>query len=78
MISTFLSLLITKTNINGILNRGKMFIFSKNQFKNFIGLPDDWLTIDKKVKNIFGLIVNLNILGFRYWCWRRRSNIHFI
>uniref|UniRef100_A0A915D2H9 Methyltransferase-like protein 9 n=1 Tax=Ditylenchus dipsaci TaxID=166011 RepID=A0A915D2H9_9BILA len=47
--STLLTCLITQTSINGVLNRGGMFIFSRNHFRNFVGLPDDWSPMGKKV-----------------------------
>ncbi|KAI1730961.1 DREV methyltransferase domain-containing protein [Ditylenchus destructor] len=52
MASAFLSFLITKTSINGLLNRGSMFLFSRNHFRNFIGLPDDWSPVGKKVLDL--------------------------
>lgn len=49
MFSMFLSRIMSKTSMNGLLNRGEMYIFSRSQIKNFLGLPDDWSPTDKKV-----------------------------
>lgn len=32
----------SQTDINGMLNRGSMFVFSKNQFTTMLKVPDDW------------------------------------
>ncbi|KAH7719591.1 DREV methyltransferase [Aphelenchoides avenae] len=50
--ASVLSLALTKTSINGILNRGGMFVFSHDQLKGFLGLPDDWSPIDKAVLDL--------------------------
>lgn len=47
-----LSLFTTKTNINGILNRGHMHIFSTSQLQKFMDLPSDWNSIDKSVLDL--------------------------
>ncbi|VDK47118.1 unnamed protein product [Anisakis simplex] len=40
--SAVLSMMMSKTSINGVLNRGGMFIFSTQQFHEFMRIPDDW------------------------------------
>uniref|UniRef100_A0A0K0F504 Methyltransferase-like protein 9 (inferred by orthology to a human protein) n=1 Tax=Strongyloides venezuelensis TaxID=75913 RepID=A0A0K0F504_STRVS len=48
----FLSFFTTKTNINGILNRGHMHIFSTSQLRNFMDLPPDWNSLDKTILDL--------------------------
>uniref|UniRef100_A0A1I7YX74 Methyltransferase-like protein 9 n=1 Tax=Steinernema glaseri TaxID=37863 RepID=A0A1I7YX74_9BILA len=50
--STFLSIFMTKTNINGFLNRGGMFLFSREQMKDFLDIPDDWIKADKMILDL--------------------------
>ncbi|KAK0407445.1 hypothetical protein QR680_019199 [Steinernema hermaphroditum] len=50
--STFLSIFMTKTNINGVLNRGGMFLFSRDQMKEFLDIPDDWIKSDKMLLDL--------------------------
>ncbi|TKR82392.1 hypothetical protein L596_016125 [Steinernema carpocapsae] len=50
--STFLSIFMSKTNINGFLNRGGMFMFSRHQFKEFLDFPDDWIAGDKLILDL--------------------------
>ncbi|KAH7701793.1 DREV methyltransferase, partial [Aphelenchoides avenae] len=69
--ASILSLALTKTSINGILNRGGMFVFSHDQLKGFLGLPDDWSPIDKAVSvakdsRMTSLLIGAR-LGSRRW-----------
>ncbi|KHN84562.1 Methyltransferase-like protein 9 [Toxocara canis] len=40
--SAILSLVMTKTSINGVLDRGGMFVFSTSQFREFMQIPPEW------------------------------------
>ncbi|CAI4223477.1 unnamed protein product [Auanema sp. JU1783] len=37
-----LSTIFSKTSINGVLNRGGMFLFSTNQLNEFLGVTNEW------------------------------------
>uniref|UniRef100_A0A0N4UF00 HSF_DOMAIN domain-containing protein n=1 Tax=Dracunculus medinensis TaxID=318479 RepID=A0A0N4UF00_DRAME len=47
LLTSFLSFFMTKTSINGVLNRGRMFIFSSQNFRNFLQIPHNWIAADK-------------------------------
>lgn len=49
LFSSLLSLVMTKTSINGLLNRGSMHLFSLNQLREFLDFPVDWISRDKRV-----------------------------
>ncbi|MFH4976282.1 hypothetical protein AB6A40_002991 [Gnathostoma spinigerum] len=49
VVSAFLSMFLSKTSVNGLLGRGGMFIFSTEQFRNFMQIPHDWISADKKM-----------------------------
>ncbi|GAB6030663.1 hypothetical protein CHUAL_007519 [Chamberlinius hualienensis] len=40
--ATMLGLFMTKTSINGLLNRGSMFVFSDKQFESLLGIGESW------------------------------------
>uniref|UniRef100_A0A914LUJ5 Methyltransferase-like protein 9 n=1 Tax=Meloidogyne incognita TaxID=6306 RepID=A0A914LUJ5_MELIC len=50
--ASILSLFFTKTNINGILGRGNMFLFSHNFLQKFLNFPPDWNSSDKRLIDI--------------------------
>ncbi|GMT34101.1 hypothetical protein PFISCL1PPCAC_25398 [Pristionchus fissidentatus] len=50
--STLLSLLFTKTNINGLLGRGGMFLFSAGHIKDFLELPVEWTPKGNKLLDL--------------------------
>uniref|UniRef100_A0A914ZNV8 DREV methyltransferase n=1 Tax=Parascaris univalens TaxID=6257 RepID=A0A914ZNV8_PARUN len=50
--SAILSLVLTKTSINGILGRGGMFIFSTDQFREFMQMPSNWNEFDKYMLDV--------------------------
>ncbi|CAJ0576539.1 unnamed protein product, partial [Mesorhabditis spiculigera] len=50
--STLLSLFVTKTSSNGLLNRGGMHIFSSEQLREFLGLPVEWNRRGKAVLDL--------------------------
>lgn len=50
--STLLSFIFSKTSINGILGRGGMFIFSNEQFRDFLNLPAEWDRRDKRLLDL--------------------------
>lgn len=52
VMATLLSIVFTKTSINGLLGRGGMFIFSHVHLRTFLGLPDDWSPIDKHLIDV--------------------------
>lgn len=52
LVTSFLSVLLTKTSINGILFRGGMHLFSLNQLQEFLEISDEWISHDKMV-NVF-------------------------
>uniref|UniRef100_A0A914WKH3 Uncharacterized protein n=1 Tax=Plectus sambesii TaxID=2011161 RepID=A0A914WKH3_9BILA len=45
----FLQTFITKTSINGVLDRGGMYLFSPQHFQQLLDLPPDWIAADKKM-----------------------------
>uniref|UniRef100_A0A0N4Z1L9 Methyltransferase-like protein 9 n=1 Tax=Parastrongyloides trichosuri TaxID=131310 RepID=A0A0N4Z1L9_PARTI len=47
-----LSIFTTKTNINGILDRGRMHVFSTGQLYDFLQLPNDWDSSQKTVLDL--------------------------
>ncbi|KAF8382222.1 hypothetical protein PRIPAC_71364, partial [Pristionchus pacificus] len=50
--STVLSLIFTKTNINGLLGRGGMFLFSTDHIANFLDLPAEWTSKGHKMLDL--------------------------
>ncbi|EYC44980.1 hypothetical protein Y032_0443g1551 [Ancylostoma ceylanicum] len=50
--STILSSFLSKTSINGLLNRGKMFLFSTSQLRSFLDIPADWTSADKQLLDL--------------------------
>ncbi|CAD5235130.1 unnamed protein product [Bursaphelenchus xylophilus] len=50
--SIFLQTVATKTTINGILDRGKMFVFSSEQLGAFLGANANWNREDKAVLDL--------------------------
>uniref|UniRef100_A0AC35UBL1 Methyltransferase-like protein 9 n=2 Tax=Rhabditophanes sp. KR3021 TaxID=114890 RepID=A0AC35UBL1_9BILA len=49
---SFMSIFTTKTNINGILDRGRMHIFSDDQLQSFLNLEPEWISSDKTVLDL--------------------------
>lgn len=39
---TFLGFFMSMTSVNGLLNRGAMFVFSESQFEKFLDISHDW------------------------------------
>uniref|UniRef100_A0A8R1XQ91 DREV methyltransferase n=1 Tax=Onchocerca volvulus TaxID=6282 RepID=A0A8R1XQ91_ONCVO len=52
LVTSFLSVLLTKTSINGILFRGGMHLFSLNQLQEFLEIPDEWISHDKMLLDL--------------------------
>ncbi|VDM60738.1 unnamed protein product [Angiostrongylus costaricensis] len=52
LMSFILSFFLSKTSINGILNRGEMFLFSTKQLRYFLNIPTEWNPIDKRVLDL--------------------------
>ncbi|KAF7634441.1 hypothetical protein Mgra_00006196 [Meloidogyne graminicola] len=50
--ASLLSFFFTKTNINGILGRGSMFLFSRQFLQKFLNLPSDWSSTEKRLIDI--------------------------
>ncbi|KJH41147.1 DREV methyltransferase [Dictyocaulus viviparus] len=50
--SSILSFFLSRTSINGILNRGAMFLFSVNQLKYFLNIPPDWNASEKRLLDL--------------------------
>ncbi|GMT03333.1 hypothetical protein PENTCL1PPCAC_25507 [Pristionchus entomophagus] len=50
--STILSLLFTKTNINGLLGRGGMFLFSTDHIRDFLDIPAEWSSKGHKLLDL--------------------------
>uniref|UniRef100_A0A183BYX1 Chromo domain-containing protein n=1 Tax=Globodera pallida TaxID=36090 RepID=A0A183BYX1_GLOPA len=51
-VASLLSVFLTKTSINGLLDRGRMFIFSHSHVRAFLALPDDWSPIGRRMLDI--------------------------
>uniref|UniRef100_A0A914GU01 Uncharacterized protein n=1 Tax=Globodera rostochiensis TaxID=31243 RepID=A0A914GU01_GLORO len=51
-VASLLSVFLTKTSINGLLDRGRMFIFSHAHVRAFLALPDDWSPIGRRMLDI--------------------------
>lgn len=47
-----LSWRLSKTSINGLLNRGSMFLFSRAQAQALLGLPDEWSPAGKAMLDL--------------------------
>lgn len=50
--SFIFSFFLSKTSINGILNRGGMFLFSTNQLQEFLQIPAEWNPADKQLLDL--------------------------
>ncbi|CAJ0591970.1 unnamed protein product [Cylicocyclus nassatus] len=50
--SAILSTFLSKTSINGLLNRGKMFVFSTDRINSFLDIPPEWISADKKLLDL--------------------------
>lgn len=50
LLTSLLSVGLTKTSINGVLNRGGMHLFSCGQLQEFLDVSIEWISHDKKVK----------------------------
>ncbi|VDK76369.1 unnamed protein product [Cylicostephanus goldi] len=50
--SAILSTFLSKTSINGLLNRGKMFVFSTDRINTFLDIPPEWISADKKLLDL--------------------------
>lgn len=54
LVTSLLSMVMTKTSINGVLSRGSMHLFSFNQLQEFLGISAEWISYDKKVMVFVG------------------------
>ncbi|KAL3077293.1 hypothetical protein niasHS_013282 [Heterodera schachtii] len=52
LFASLLSVFLAKTSINGLLHRGRMFIFSHSHLKVFLAIPDDWSPIGRQLLDI--------------------------
>ncbi|KAL3120612.1 hypothetical protein niasHT_007904 [Heterodera trifolii] len=52
LFTSLLSVFLAKTSINGLLHRGRMFIFSHSHLKVFLAIPDDWSPIGRQLLDI--------------------------
>ncbi|VDN01763.1 unnamed protein product [Thelazia callipaeda] len=52
LFTSLLSFIFTKTSINGILGRGGMHLFSLNQLQEFLDIPSDWISFDKRLLDL--------------------------
>lgn len=52
LMSFVLSFFLSKTSINGVLNRGAMFLFSTKQLRNFLKIPAEWNSVNKRVLDL--------------------------
>ncbi|GMR33313.1 hypothetical protein PMAYCL1PPCAC_03508 [Pristionchus mayeri] len=50
--STLLSVIFTKTNINGLLGRGGMFLFSTDHIRDFLDIPAEWSSKGHKLLDL--------------------------
>nr|CDJ84559.1 DREV methyltransferase domain containing protein [Haemonchus contortus] len=50
--SFIMSFLLSKTSINGVLNRGGMFLFSPHQLQGFLNISSDWNPDDKQLLDL--------------------------
>ncbi|KAJ1349972.1 Methyltransferase-like protein 9, variant 2 [Parelaphostrongylus tenuis] len=50
--SAVLSFFLSKTSINGILNRGTMFLFSTKQLRDLLSIPAEWNPANKRVLDL--------------------------
>uniref|UniRef100_A0A915PPK1 DREV methyltransferase n=1 Tax=Setaria digitata TaxID=48799 RepID=A0A915PPK1_9BILA len=52
LVTSMLSIALTKTSINGILGRGGMHLFSLTQLRKFLDIPPEWVSYDKKLLDL--------------------------
>ncbi|VDK69756.1 unnamed protein product [Litomosoides sigmodontis] len=50
--SSLLSVVLTRTNINGVLGRGGMHLFSLTQLQEFLDVTAGWISYDKKLLDL--------------------------
>uniref|UniRef100_A0A1I7WPJ0 Methyltransferase-like protein 9 n=1 Tax=Heterorhabditis bacteriophora TaxID=37862 RepID=A0A1I7WPJ0_HETBA len=87
LMSTILSFFVSKTSINGILNRGGMFLFSDTQIREFLNIPVEWDfkasklldlgagdgEITKKFSSIYGKIYVTEMSQVMQWRLRQEG-----
>ncbi|VDO31780.1 unnamed protein product [Onchocerca flexuosa] len=52
LVTSLLSIVLTKTSINGILGRGGMHLFSLNQLQQFLEVSTEWISHDKRLLDL--------------------------
>ncbi|MCP9256825.1 Methyltransferase-like protein 9 [Dirofilaria immitis] len=52
LVTSLLSMMLTKTSINGLLGRGGMHLFSLNQLEQFLDISTEWTSHDKKLLDL--------------------------
>ncbi|VIO88064.1 Uncharacterized protein BM_BM14758 [Brugia malayi] len=51
-LTSFLSMVLTKTSINGVLGRGGMHLFSLSQLQEFLDVSAEWVSHDKELLDL--------------------------
>ncbi|CAG9536491.1 unnamed protein product [Cercopithifilaria johnstoni] len=51
-VTSLLSVILTKTSINGVLGRGGMHLFSFSQLQEFLDVSAEWISYDKKLLDL--------------------------
>ncbi|VDM22804.1 unnamed protein product, partial [Wuchereria bancrofti] len=51
-LTSLLSMVLTKTSINGVLGRGGMHLFSLSQLQEFLDVSVEWVSHDKKLLDL--------------------------
>ncbi|VDN92035.1 unnamed protein product [Brugia pahangi] len=51
-LTSFLSIVLTKTSINGVLGRGGMHLFSLSQLQEFLDVSAEWVSHDKELLDL--------------------------